>query len=63
MSFAACSTPNPSNDIRVASIPMKIRGRIIGKESTGNRAPFVLALAIIAEIIVDAAAIPVEPNI
>jgi len=39
------------------------KGKIIGKDKTGNKAPFVFALAIIAEIIVEAAAIPIEPNI
>ena len=53
----------PSRAMRVASIPIKIRGRIIGNERTGNSAPFVLAFAIIAEMMVEAAAMPIEPNI
>lgn len=45
----------------VKSIPKSNIGSIIGKESTGNNAPFVFALDIIADMIVEQAEIPILP--
>ena len=53
----------PSKDIVVESIPTMIRGKRIGNDKTGKRAPLAEAFAIIAEIMVDAEASPKAPNI
>lgn len=50
------------NAIEVASIPVIISGRSIGNDNTGKSEPLADALAIIADIIVEADARPKAPK-
>lgn len=53
---------SPSIENFVSSISVNINGNKIGKDNTGYKVPFVLALEIIAAIIVEETAIPILPR-
>ena len=59
--FASENEP-PSNESLVNPIPATISGKRIGKDKTGNNAPFTFARAIIAEISVVPEASPRLPR-